>query len=56
MATLETNASPSLHAQSAQITMIQNLVPPITAVVPLATERTLLEATTARHKSREKKE
>lgn len=36
--------------------MTQNLVTPITAVMPLATERIFFKETTARHESRKKKE
>ncbi len=55
-AKLEIDVSPLSRAQIAQVTMTQNLVSPIIAVVPPAIERTLLEATTARHESRKKKE
>ncbi len=39
-----------------EVTITQNLVAPITAVVTPVTERIFLEATTARHESRKKKE
>ena len=56
MAIMENNVSQPSSIQSAQITMIQNLISPITAVAPPATKRTLLVVTTVKHKLGEKKE
>ena len=51
MAILETNVSLPSRVQSAQITIIQNLVPLITAVALSATEQIFLKVITANYKS-----